>query len=182
MSHEAGGSKKFPLQPGVSGSAIFSVCEFYRTALVRHWAPVDGRMIVWVGMNPSTAAADIDDPTIRREIAFSKAWGYSRYVKLNVMDYRATYPEKLLEPGVVPCSGENLKTIAYWMTRCDESVMAWGQLHPKLQHYADKVAAMFVGNNMEPMCLGYTKAGHPRHPLYVKGTTPLEAFHLSVPA
>ena len=72
--HDPGGSRRFAMLPGVDGKAEFSPCGQYRYWLSRDWGFrrfSGGRepFVLWIGMNPSTAEAEVDDPTIRREIA-----------------------------------------------------------------------------------------------------------------
>jgi hypothetical protein len=121
-------------------------------------------------MNPSTAEAQVDDPTIRREIAFTRRAGFGSLIKVNVMDYRATRPAHLLAPGVQPCSEENLPCIARWARAASVTVAAWGTLPKPLRGYANAVAAAIAG---AIYCLGQTGDGSPRHPLYVLGETEL---------
>lgn len=165
--HDAGGKARFALQPGVDGAAEFSPCGRYRYWLKRTW---DGNRTVqlfalWIGMNPSTAEGDVDDPTIRREIAFTRAMGLNGYVKVNVMDYRATNPKALLVPGVAPCSDKNLELIGRVALCADRIVCAWGALPKRLQCYADRVQAILPRDRLE--CMGVTASGSPRHPLYL---------------
>src|SRR5690606_22098916 len=101
--------------------------------------------VLWIGMNPSTAAIDVDDPTVFKEQKFTRRWGYGRYVKTNVMDYRATHPKMLLEPGVVPCTEENLKTIVEYAKQAEIIVMAYGSLHKKLAHHGQAVTDALRG-------------------------------------
>ena len=67
--------------------------------------------MLWIGLNPSTADASFDDPTIGREIGFSMSWDCDAMVKCNIADYRATKPEALIAPNVEPCSRINLPMI-----------------------------------------------------------------------
>lgn len=89
--HDAGGKSRLAMIDGVDGKAGFSPCGRYRLWLSRDWSwrrHSDGRSqyALWIGMNPSVAEADVDDPTIRREMAFTKAMGIDTYVKCNVME------------------------------------------------------------------------------------------------
>lgn len=104
-----------------SSGAIISACGKYRYKLWREWrsgktdqwemwtddvgAPVlDGagvqlgepKSCVFAMLNPSTADAEMDDPTIRRCVAFAKAWGYDRMEVVNLFAWRATDPKEVL--------------------------------------------------------------------------------------
>jgi hypothetical protein len=180
--HDPGGKTRLPLLPGVDGRAEFSPCGRYRYWLARDWGfrrYTDGRepYALWIGMNPSTAEADVDDPTIRREMAFTKAMGLDFYLKVNVMDYRATDPKALLAPGIVPCSDENLNCITGVAPGAARIVLAWGALPKRLQCYADRV---LVALRDKPLfCMGKTASGNPRHPLYLRGDTAPMPFLLA---
>src|SRR3954471_10304152 len=69
----------------------------YRYTLSRLWDtdPVSPEM-VWVMLNPSTADAAVDDPTIRRCIGFARLWGYAGIRVVNLFALRAADPKALL--------------------------------------------------------------------------------------
>ena len=69
-------------------SATLSECGLYRYDLWRTWAT--GPHVTFVMCNPSTADAEIDDPTIRRCIGFAQEWGFAGLVVVNLYAYRAT--------------------------------------------------------------------------------------------
>jgi len=177
--HDVGGKSRLAMIPGVTGGAAFSECGRFRHWLSRDWGfrqHSDGRepYALFVGMNPSTAAADVDDPTVRREMAITKRLGLDRYVKVNVMDYRATSPRALLMPGVQPCSDENRKVIRRLADGAATIIVCHGRLHKKLRRYGD--AAMFELRPHKLWCLGRNDDGSPKHPLYLASDTPLEAY------
>jgi hypothetical protein len=165
ITHDAGGSKRWPLQKGVTGAAKYSPCSRYRYWLTRRWGLLDAPVIMWVGMNPSTAEAHIDDPTIRKEMKFSQREGFTSYVKVNVCDYRATYPKDLNRTDLVPCSDENIETIKRLAPHAARVVLAFGVMPASLQGYVRAVLKALDG--CELSCLATTADGSPRHPLYV---------------
>jgi hypothetical protein len=177
--HDPGGKVRLNLELDVVGSALFSDCGRYRHLLLRRWVPLARQserepFALWIGMNPSTADAKVDDPTVRREITFTRRLRLGCYIKTNVMSYRATKPQDLLAPGVEPCSPENLGFIRDAADEAEVIIAAWGSLHKKLQHYALSVESALRADGRDILCLGTTKHGNwPRHPLYVKGDTPL---------
>jgi len=125
--HDPGGKVRLALRPGVIGDAEFSVCGRYRLWLSRAWYdPLAPRgYVLWIGMNPSTAEADIDDPTIRKEMHYTKAMGFCGYVKCNVMDYRATSPKALL--SAYPRSSQNLPCIVMHARQSERVLRARGE-------------------------------------------------------
>ena len=173
--HDPKGKVRLKLAGDVTGSARFSPCGRYRPMLTRDLAGGEGA-ILWIGMNPSTAAADVDDPTVRRETDFSRRWGYARFVKCNVMDYRATHPKDLTAPGVVPCSPENLPLIRDLAAEAGAVVMAYGALLPALKKYGEDTVSALRADGRALFCLGLTKAGAPRHPLYMRKDSELIRF------
>ena len=81
----------------IRAGAKISGCGTYRYALWRHWdsdwnGQGDSNSVMFIGLNPSTADATEDDPTLRRCIGFAKSWGFGGLYMLNVFAYRATDP------------------------------------------------------------------------------------------
>jgi hypothetical protein len=165
--HDPRGKVRLKLADDVTGGARFSPCGRYRPLLTRVLTAGEG-MILWIGMNPSTAAADADDPTVRRETDYSRRWGYRRFVKANVMDFRATHPRDLLDPDVAPRSADNLAVIREQAAGAARIMLAFGALAPALHRYGAEVVAMLRADGRALHCLGLTKAGAPRHPLYMR--------------
>lgn len=166
----------FPL-PRESSGAVISECGVYRYRLWRVWD--DCRpVMVWVMLNPSTADATADDPTIRRCIGFAKREGFGSIDVLNVFALRATDPDALLtHPD--PFGPDNEE----WLLGCrrrhmmSQLVLGFGAIHsPKLRRHYDRAWCCLTGN--DPQCFGVTKAGWPRHPLYLPGNAPLSAWRM----
>lgn len=175
--HDPGGKVRLPMLPGVFGDAEFSDDGVYRYWLTRDWGfhrLTDGRepFMLWIGMNPSTAEADIDDPTIRKEMVLTKRMLIDCYVKVNVMDYRATSPKTLLR--VKACSDKNLETIEYFAEKATAIVVCWGALHKSLKCHA--IAVLEVLKDRSLNCLGRNNDGSPKHPLYLANNTVFERF------
>lgn len=174
--HDPGGKVRLAMLPGCTGKAIMSECGQYRRALVRWWGPGNS-FALWIGMNPSTADANVDDPTVRREILYTRdRLGLAGLVKCNTMDYRATSPKALLAPGVIPCSAMNLPSILAEAGNAAVVIMAHGALPKALRRHADDVADGLDRLGIQMNCLGTTADGSPRHPLYVKRVTPLQPY------
>lgn len=176
-SHDPGGKVRIRLRDNIRGGATFSDCGVYRPLLWRDWdgAPNAG-YVLWIGMNPSTADGDVDDPTVRRECDFTMAWGFGSYRKCNVMDMRATQPKSLLAAGVAPRSEINLDTIVEQARGAQTVVLAFGALHKKLTPYGAEVVERLSKERTEMYCLGLTGNGSPRHPLYLRKDSQLLEF------
>ena len=177
--HDPGGKVRIKLDVDMVGDAGFSgPDDCYRTWLSRNWTPptkiidVDGYAL-WIGMNPSTADASVDDPTIKKEIKFTKGLGLGGLIKCNVMNFRATYPADLLKPLVIPRSDDNLPMIIGFALSARKIILCYGDLKPELRRYGVETVAALQQAGHELWCLGITNGGSPRHPLYVKESTSL---------
>lgn len=153
----------FQLSPG---SAIFSPCGRYRYSLRRTWDLGEG-VATFIMLNPSTATAEVDDPTIRRCIRFARDWGYAGLEVVNLFAYRATKPLDLLA-APAPVGPENDDRIRAAVERSALTVCAWGAF-PLARERALQLAWLFA--TFPVCCLGTTKDGYPRHPLYVPADT-----------
>lgn len=161
-------------------SAIISDCGMYRYRLGREWDTLTGAgTVMWVMLNPSTADAENNDPTIRRCIAFSKAWGYAGLMVGNLYAYRTPSPEALWD------AAENLDIVGadnndHLCKMAEPSyvsliVCAWGDhADPKR---ASQVVSMLRGFG-KTVCLGQCKSGQPKHPLYLSGQLQPQPFGL----
>lgn len=134
--------------------------------------------MVFVMLNPSTADAEVDDPTIRRCISFAKREGCGRMSVLNLFALRSTDPKEL-KKHPKPTGPDNDEYIQAFLNMGrmfpDKYIFvaAWGS-HGVYKDRDYQVRLMFRNAAVLLHCLGKTKSGHPRHPLYVKGDTPLE--------
>jgi hypothetical protein len=138
----------------------------YRYELERRWG--DGRPLVWVMLNPSTADAEVDDPTIRRVTRFTVDAVHDALLVVNLYALRATDPG-LLRRHPDPVGGLNDQVLARARHR-GPVVVAWGA-HADPRRVAQVLDGPLDGVHLS--CLGTTKAGHPRHPLYVPASATL---------
>ncbi len=122
-------------------------------------------------LNPSTADGTVDDPTIRRCMGFATAWGYSRLVVRNLFPVRARDPKELLMLDRPTGGAAGTRSLAA-ATSADQIVVAWGAFVP----FGRSRFANDLLSSQSLMCLGTTKSGMPRHPLYVKAGQTLERF------
>lgn len=159
-----------------ASDAILSPCGGYRYLLTRRWGA--GRALAIVMLNPSTADASVDDPTIRRCMGFARREGFDGIEVANLYAFRATKPGKLalVDDPEGPDNLDHLRRLA--IQRRDGGVIlcAWGA-----SEHADPGHVRGVTNQLQHygaalVCLGKTKAGAPRHPLYVHADQALERF------
>lgn len=149
----------------VESWADISEDGLYRYVLGRRW---DDSLpeCVFIMLNPSTADASKDDPTIRRCINFAKSFGCGSMLVGNLYAFRATDPRDLFRADE-PTGGERNDTApTELLTRGAVIVAAWGA-HAK----AERVAEVLRLPGADRMtALATTMDGAPRHPLYVPGT------------
>jgi hypothetical protein len=157
-----------PLLSG-DASAVFSEDRAYRYRLTRTWGS-SGTHVTWIMLNPSTADAMTDDPTIRRCTAFTKAWGFDGLIVVNLFAFRATDPRGLACAD--PVGPDNDRFIREAIAPWSVVVAAWGA-HGHLWNRGFQVARTLSAEVTGLACLGVTKAGQPRHPLYVRADAPL---------
>ena len=146
-------------------SAEISPCGKYRYHLRREWDS-DLPRVAFIMLNPSTADASEDDPTIRRCIGFAKAWGCGGIDVVNLFAYRATEPKELKKArnAIGPDNDAHILAIAPY---ADKVICAWGapgELFGRARRVSDKLRSAGVGM----WCLEKTKKGQPKHPLYLK--------------
>jgi hypothetical protein len=153
--------------------AQISDCGKYRYRLFRQWEQSERMPVMWIMLNPSTADASIDDPTIRRCVEFSKRWGYGAMFVGNLFAYRATNPKELFT--VDDARGpENAYHLDLMAQRAAKIIVAWGN-------------GGFYPRPPIPFCpggvwhLGLTNSQEPKHPLargksFIPYEQPLEVF------
>lgn len=148
-------------------SAVFSPCRTWRYALYRIWDETKPPLAV-IGLNPSTADETQDDPTVRRCIRFARDWGYGGLVMLNMFAFRSTDPAGL-RSAADPRGPENDQRLLD-ETAQRRVLCAWGT-HGSLFGRDSTVTTMLTKASRDLVCLGRTKDGYPRHPLYVRADT-----------
>lgn len=154
------------MKNNIKGTALISDCKKYRYILSRVW---DSSLpsVTFLMLNPSTADADSDDPTIRRCINYAKSWGFGHMDVVNLFAYRATNPLELLSCED-PIGDMNLYSI---YTACNTglySICAWGNskiVETLLNKFPDYKPLKDIENLKY---LELSKDGTPKHPLYLK--------------
>lgn len=147
-------------------SAIISASGTYRYRLDREWEPDDG-LVVWIMLNPSTADAEQDDPTIRRCLGFSREWGYGALRVVNLYAFRTSSPSTLRAAernGTDVVGMLNDVHLCTAMKDTSICIAAWGANGLRRQERTIQLARD-VGVALH--CLAFTAKGCPRHPLYL---------------
>jgi hypothetical protein len=171
-------SALFETTSHVHRSAEISECGRYRWWLRRSWQLWDGQglhvqgkgVCCFVMLNPSTADGMQDDPTIRRCIGFARDWGYNTLSVRNLFPWRATDPKELKNPNVDVFGGDRGESELLAACTADFVLAAWGGDVPfgRGERAVKLFQHHFPGKPLH--CLGKTKSGNPRHPLYVKAS------------
>ncbi len=152
----------------MKSGAHFSRCRTFRYALWREWE-ADGPKVMMIGLNPSTADAIRNDPTIRRCIGFARSWGFGGVWVLNLFAFRATYPSAL-KAAADPVGPRNDEWIRRVARRVDSVVAVWGNDGAFLGR-STRVREM-LGDRLEAIRLN--AGGEPAHPLYLpRGLKPV---------
>jgi len=158
----------------VRKEAIISPCGLYRYELRRIW---DDTLPPFVSgmLNPSVADAEIDDPTIIRNYTRAKAEGCGSLIVWNLGAGRSTEP-KVWKSMDDPIGAENDAHILRILMECKNrngfAFVGWG-LHGSFRGRDQSVLKIALSVGITLHCLGTTKNGQPRHPLYVAEKQPL---------
>jgi hypothetical protein len=144
--------------------AEYSDCEAYRYALTRVWDASGGK-VAFVMLNPSTATEVQNDPTVERCERRARALGFGAFRVVNIFAFRATDPQVMRAQGD-PVGAANDTAILAAADWADKVVCAWGSHGAHLNRGA-AVERVLRGRGQSLFQLGLTKAGQPKHPLYI---------------
>lgn len=168
----------YPPGASVCRSADISEDGVYRYRLLRQWSirprSLPFRVLPFVMLNPSTADADIDDPTIRRCVGFALREGYDGIGVWNLYALRATKPGNLPADhgtAVGPENDRRLQNLFWWAKDAQQPIVAGWGANAKPRRVAEVLAMPGATNVLH--CLGVTASGSPRHPLYVGAQQPM---------
>ena len=154
------------LKGDAASEAVYSDCETYRYLLTRSWNETAPRMML-IMLNPSTATEVQNDPTIERCERRARSLGFGAIRIANLFAFRATDP-RVMKAAADPVGPSNddllLNNLTEW--RPDMILCGWGA-HGAHLGRSDVVAQMLRGRDQTLWSLGLTKAGLPRHPLYI---------------
>ena len=149
--------------------ALFSEGLTHRYALWRIW---DDKLpkVMYIGLNPSTADAEKDDPTITRLKGLTNMLGYGGFYMLNLFTNITPYPKQ-----IDYTDNKSFKYLRMFANKASIIVFCWGNFEIA-KNRAREVIKMFP----ESYCFGVNKDISPKHPLYLKSTTKLVKYPLSI--
>ncbi len=145
-------------------TAIYSDCERFRYALTRVWDEAGGR-VHFCMLNPSTATEVQNDPTVERCERRARALGFGGFRVTNIFAWRDTDP-RLMRKAADPVGPANDDAILQATAWADQTICAWGT-HGEHMHRGQSVEAILRATGQPLYHLGLSKAGHPKHPLYI---------------
>lgn len=157
----------------IERKTIFSPCRTYRYVLWRELRTLfnDGTgYVCFIGLNPSTADEQLNDPTIRRCIDFVWRWGYEALCMVNLFAFRATDPADMMAASD-PVGPENDEWILKYAGGAKLVIAAWG-VNGNYRCRGYQIRAIIPGLK----CLDINGDGSPKHPLYVPAMTLLRIY------
>lgn len=162
--------------------AVFSPDKMFRYRLDRTLVG-RGPVLLVCGVNPSKADAEINDHSVTKIIGLSQRQRASRFILVNEFAYCAT---DVREVGYAddPVGPKNDYYIKQAIAEADMCIVAWGplaKLPPILRNRWRRVLFLIQKANKEPLCWGTAKDGHPRHPLMISYSTPLQKWGRPAP-
>jgi len=163
-------------------SASFSDCYKYRWTLTRCLTVGAANYrhipyVAYIGLNPSTADAINDDPTMRRLRHFTRKAGYAKFIMLNLFAFRATIPKdmKAAEDPIGCGNTGTILSVTAESETCAMTVACWGT-HGSFMNRGGEVTDLLQRHGVELRCFGRNADGSPKHPLYLPNDTEFEVF------
>lgn len=169
MIQPAGGKHYWPIPDDIGGRAVFSGDGLYRYVLWRWWGQGFGEpesYAVFVGLNPSTADAKHDDPTVARCWRMTREWGLGAFAMLNLYAYRATSP-RVLSTFHDPIGPDNDAYIRAVAADAQYVIAAWGAGEAHSERAGAVLDMLLHTGRREVHVLRLTKKKRPHHPLYL---------------
>ena len=149
--------------------AEYSDCERYRYSLTRTWDTTTTKAL-FVMLNPSTATELQNDPTVERCERRARALGFGAFRVTNIFAWRATDP-KDMRGAIDPVGPDNDAALLDGCDWADQIICAWGAHGAHLAR-GDQMVDILRATGLPLFHLGLTKAGHPKHPLYIAYSCP----------
>lgn len=144
--------------------AVFSPCRLFRYELWRRWR-AEGPLLTFIMLNPSTADEVQNDPTIERCERRARMWGFAGLRIFNLYAFRATEP-KDMKAAADPFGPENLERLIKAIEHDRNIIAGWGA-HGRYRNASSIIMMEVERVGRTIYCLERTKAGQPKHPLYI---------------
>ena len=143
------------------------------------------RPLICIGINPSTAAPDDLDNTLKSVSRIAAANGFDSWMMMNVYAQRATKPDDMDNAVCEELHRENMAALEYLLqhTQTPAAIWAaWGAIIEKRAYLSACVRDMVaLGEKYGAIWLKagkVSKVGHPHHPLYLRSDTPVEPLDI----
>jgi hypothetical protein len=164
---------EFRIGETISGATFLDEGHQFRVALWRIWDK--GKpLLLFIGLNPSTATGVLDDATIRRVVAFAKSWVYGGLFVGNLFSLVTPDPKELWaakKKGTGDGANDHVLRVMVRLT--DDVLVGWGHFG---KDAGDRPAEVLALVDKPVYCLGVTKDGQPKHPLYIRGDTAKQLY------
>lgn len=156
--------------------AGFNADRTRRYWLLRRWLETKP-MFAYIGLNPSTAGKQVDDPTSKKLVGFTDRFGGGGFVLFNANDLVATDPREM-EMHKEPCSEDNYIQMVAMLDdlKPEKVIVMWG-VRGNWRGGAAAVLTMLKAMHIEPWTFKLTTEGSPYHPLYLPYSTQLVKFN-----
>ena len=139
--------------------AEFSSCRKYRYKLWRIWDDTLP-LVMFIGLNPSTADEINDDHTVNNVGKIAKSNGYGGFYMMNSFPFVSTDPKQLTDLTNNDVNDMSLLEVS---NKCEDIVFAWGSFKIMKETNRDKQLINMFPNSK---ALKINKDGSPKHPLY----------------
>ena len=153
------------MENNILRNARFSNDKKHRYKLSRHW-DLNKPQILYIMLNPSIGNENIDDPTIRRLLSFTRKFDYGGFFVGNLFTYITPNPKTL--DTSIGLTNKNLNILHNLVSKVDNVVYAWGNSIEEPNEFKKFISG--------PMCFGKNLNGTPCHPLYLPSSSELESF------
>lgn len=136
---------------------------------------------MFVGLNPSTANSESDDPTIRNVVSIAKNNGYGSVYMVNCFPLISADPKNLQayfeSNDYEYYQNQNIQYIEVLIiAKSPAVVLAWGNFKEVSNYKALKIWRI-LNRDHSLLCIGQNKNGSPKHPLYQKANSKLIPFN-----
>ena len=162
------------MERGCQSEAEYSDCDRYRYSLTRKWNK-NGRRVMFLMLNPSTATELKNDPTVARCERRAYALGFGTFRVTNIFAWRETDPKEM-RAVADPIGHQNDRAILNGARWADQIITAWGAHGAHLER-GRAVENLLRANGHSLYHFGLTQTGHPRHPLYLAYAKQPEIWH-----